>query len=147
MIPQFEKLTEEEIEFLLKAPVLVSVLAASINHKISKIVKADAIKLAHLKTFTTVPLLRPYYKEVEKNFNKYFEIIEKNYAPFDEEKIDALKKELHNLYAVISKLDKEYAETLRWSLAKYTDHVKKSEHVFVENFIFPFLTHRFTEDY
>ena len=68
MIKQFEKLTTEERELLYKAPVLVSVLASCSFNEVNKSQKADAIKLAHLKTFTANPLLLPYYAEVEKTF-------------------------------------------------------------------------------
>ena len=138
MIKHFENLTKEEIEFLLKAPVLVSVLAARINDKISTPAKADAIKLAHLKTFTAVELLRPYYNEVEKNFKVYFDSIVKKISPFDEEKMEAFKEELSKLNILISRLDKEFGNTLRWSLSKYAAHVKKAERVLLTNFIFPF---------
>lgn len=147
MIEYFKDLTEEEKEILLKAPVLVSVFAASINHHISNAAKTDAIRLAHLKTFTAVPLLRPYYKEVEKNFRNYFESTTKQFAPFDQGKIELLKNELNKINIVISKLDNEFGQTLRASLTKYADHVKKSEHLFVESFFFPFLINGFTKNY
>ena len=137
MIKQFEKLTKEETELLLKAPILVSVLASSTNHEINKLEKADAIKLAHLKTFTADPLLVKYYNEVEKNFNNYFETIEKKYAPFDDSKREALKKEINNINTIIAKLDKEFANTLHRSLSGYAGHVKKAGRGFLENFIFP----------
>lgn len=92
-------------------------------------------------------MLRLYYKEVEKNFKTHFEVLVKKFAPFDEEKIGMLKEELNHLNIVISKLDKDFGETLRWSLAKYATHVKDSEHVFVDSFIFPFLIRGFTESY
>ncbi len=137
MIKQFEKLTQEEKEFLLKAPILFSVLSTSKDHEISKEKKADAIKLAHLKTFTADPLLLPYYTEVEKNFKMYFETILKKYMPFDDAKREALKEEINLLNSIISKLDKDFARTLHKSLSKYAEHVKKSERNFLENFIFP----------
>lgn len=133
----FKKLTKDEIELLLKAPVLVSVLAASRDHKISNEEKADAIKLAHLKTFTADPLLLSYYKEVENNFKHYFEMIVKKYAPFNDVKREELKKEINILNTVIIKLNKKIAKTLHNSLSRYAEHVKKSERSFLGNFIFP----------
>ena len=65
MKEQFESLTEEEKRLLYKAPVLVSVLASCSLNEVNKAQKADAIKLAHLKTFTAAPLLLSYYAEVE----------------------------------------------------------------------------------
>ena len=137
MTRQFEKLTTEERELLFKAPVLVSVLASSSFNEICKSQKIDAIKLAHLKTFTAIPLLLPYYIEVEKIFEDQFEAAIKKYFPFDEAKRSILKKEMGKVNIIISKLDKEYASALHKSLDRYTRHVKKATHSIFQDFIFP----------
>ena len=139
MIKQFEKLTTEERTLLYKAPVLVSILASSSFNEIeiNKSQKADAINLAHLKTFTAIPLLLPYYAEVEKGFKTAFEAEIKKYFPFDEAKRNELKKEMENSNLIIEKLDKEYAEALGKSLEKYTKHVKAATQSVFQDFIFP----------
>jgi hypothetical protein len=137
MIKQFEKLTKREQELLYKAPVLVSVLASCTFNKVNKIQKADAIKLAHLKTFTAAPLLIPYYIEVDKKFTQLFDAAIKQYFPFDDAKRTALVKEMDKVNLVIEKLDITYAQTLHKSLKKYATHVKRSTHSVFEDFIFP----------
>jgi len=139
MIKQFEKLTTEEQCLLYKAPILVSVLASSSLNEITinKSQKADAIKLAHLKTFTAMPLLISYYGEVEKNFKEEFEAAINKYFPFDEAKRNELKKEMDKVSLVIDKLDKEYAEALSRSFERYAKHVKKAAHSIFQDFIFP----------
>ena len=139
MIKQFEKLSKEDRMLLFRAPVLVSLLAAgSFDEKeINKFQKADAIKLAHLKTFTAMPLLLPYYAEVEKDFKELFEAAIKIYFPFDEARRNKLKREMDKVRFVINKLDKEYAEALGKSLERYAKHVKKAAHSIFQDFIFP----------
>ena len=139
MIKQLEKLSKEDRQLLYKAPVLVSVLASSSFNevKINKSQKADAIKLAHLKTFTAMPLLIPYYAEVEKDFKETFEKAIQEYFPFDETKRNELKKEMDKISSVINKLDKEYAEALGKSFERYAKHVKKAAHSIFQDFIFP----------
>jgi hypothetical protein len=139
MIKEFEKLTKEERDLLYKAPVLVSVLASSSFNEleINKSQKTDAIKLAHLKTFTAMPLLLPYYAEVDKGFKAAFDAAINKYFPFDEAKRNALKKEMENINLIIRKLDQEYAEALRKSFGKYTKHVKAAAHSVFQDFIFP----------
>jgi hypothetical protein len=134
---EINKLSAEDRVLLLKAPVLVSVLAASRDHEISKNEKADAIKMAHLKTFTADPILLNYYNEAEINFVKYFEETVKKYAPFDDLKREALKKEISIINNVIAKLDFEFSKTLHNSLSKYAEHVKRSEINVLDDFIFP----------
>ena len=137
MITQFKKLTNEERELLYKAPVLVSVLASSPFNEVNKDQKADAVKLAHLKTFTAAPLLRPYYAEVEKTFKEQFETSVKKYFPFDDAKRNDLKKEIESVNHIIGKLDKEYARALQDSLEGYSRHVRKAAHSVFQDFIFP----------
>jgi len=137
MIKQFEQLTDEERALLYKAPVLVSVLAACSHNEINPAQKRDAIRLAHLKTFTAAPLLLPYYAEVEKTFVAQFEAAEKEYYPFNEEKREALQKELNKVYKVMQKLDTTYAQALQTSLERYASHVKRSAHSVFQDFIFP----------
>ncbi len=144
MMNQLEKLTEQEKEFLFKAPILLSVLAASGDNKINKKQKADAIKLVHLKTFTASPLLIPYYKEVEKKFNKYFNEAVKKYAPFDDVKRQALKKEINIIDTIIQKLDKDFSRALHKSLTAYADHVRRSGESIIDGFIFPVPIHGLT---
>lgn len=137
MIKQFKNLSKKEKELLLKAPILVSVLAASGDHEISRKEKADAIKLAHLQTFMADPILLPYYNEVEKLFTNYFEVIVKQYSPFDEAKREGLKIEIIHLNSIIEKLDKEFAKYLKESLSKYAEHVRKAERSIFVDFLFP----------
>ena len=137
MIKQFEKLTTEERSLLYEAPVLVSVLASCSFNEVNKAQKADAIKLAHLKTFTASPLLHPYYTEVEKTFKDHFKTTIKKYFPFDEARRNDLKREIDKLNVVMGKLDKEYALALYNSLEGYAKHVKKAAHSVFQDFIFP----------
>jgi hypothetical protein len=138
MIKEFEQLSQDEIALLVKAPAIISVLASIGAGEINKWEKADAIKLAQVKTFTARPKLIPYYKEVEKNFERNFEMIAKQYSPFDEKNKYALKREVYTIYNVIEKLNSEFAVELRASLRKFAEHVKKAYKGLVVNFLFPF---------
>src|ERR1700676_15976 len=104
MIPQFEELNGKEQDLLIRAPVLLSVLASCSENAINKNQKADAIKLAHIKTFTAVPELQLYFKEVEKNFKEHFEQIAEQYYPFDDVHRNLLKLEIQNIQKIIAKL-------------------------------------------
>lgn len=137
MISQFENLTSEEKELLLKTPVLLSVLASCSNQEINAIQKADAIKLSHLKPFTADSSLIPFYVEVEKTFERDFEVIAQENRPFDEVSCSRLKNTIKQTYPVLKKLDREYATKLLRSFEKYEHHVKRAAHNIVEDFIFP----------
>jgi len=138
MIKEFEKLTARERDILIKAPSIVSLLAASGTGRINEWEKSDAIKLAHLKTYTANPLLIPYFKEVDKVFEKNFEEMAKKYSPFDESERAIMQKEIDDVNNVIAKLDDAFATTLHASLEGYAEHVKKAYKGLVVNFLFPF---------
>jgi hypothetical protein len=137
MITELEKLSEAEYDLLLKAPVLMSVLVSCAGGEVNKKQKAEAIKLSHIKTFTAVPELRPYYKEVEKNFQGDFESIASTYYPFDDKKRNALKKEMEKVPPILKKLDPEYAGFLGRGLERYANHVKRAAHSIFHDFVFP----------
>lgn len=137
MVKEFEKLTDEERALMFKAPVLVSVLASCSLNEVNKSSKADAIKLAHLKTFTADPLLLAYYNVVEKDFKDEFEAALKKYFPFGEAEQNSIKKEMGKIGLIMNKLNVGYADVLNRSLAKYSNHVKKAGHSIFEDFLFP----------
>ena len=137
MIAQLDKLNPKEQELLIKAPVLLSVLASCSEHVINKAQKSDAIKLAHIKTFTAVPELQPYFKEAEKNFKENFEQIAEQYYPFDEVHRNLLKLEIQNIQKIIAKLNPSYGKALSKSLERYTIHVKRATYSIFQDFIFP----------
>ena len=112
-------------------------MASCSEHVINKTQKADAIKLAHIKTFTAVPELQPYFKEVEKNFKEHFEEIAEQYYPFDEVHRNLLKMEIKNIQKIIAKLRPTYAKALSKSLERYAIHVKRATYSIFRDFIFP----------
>lgn len=138
MIPQFEKLNLEEQQLLFRAPAIVSVLASCTNDNVNQKQKADAIKLAHLKTFTAVPLLIPYYREVDKTFKEEFEVTVQKYEPCSEKGREALLLPLQKIHRVMAKLDKDYALALQKSLNGYAHHVKNAGHSVFQDFLFAF---------
>jgi hypothetical protein len=137
MIPQLAKLSPREQELLIKAPVLFSVLASCSDHGINKTQKSDAIKLAHIKTFTALPELQPYFKEAEKNFKEHFEQVAEQYYPFDEDHRNLLKLEIRKVQDIISKLSPSYGTALIKSLERYAIHVKRATYSIFQDFIFP----------
>src|SRR4030095_11657398 len=98
-------MTADEQKLIIKAPALLSALAASSHHKINDTQKTHVIKLAHLHSFTSDPDLRSYYEKVDKHFIENFEEVVQQYSPFDDAKRDELKKEIEKVNEIISTLD------------------------------------------
>src|SRR6478736_2146926 len=96
----FILLSKDEIALLLKAPAIISFLAA---------IGTGAIKIAHLKTFTSCRLLTSYYKEAERVFERNYEMITHQYIPFDEVSRTGIQIETDSVNNIIEKLDPEFA--------------------------------------
>lgn len=137
MVTQLKHLTADERDLMYRAPVLVSVLASCSYHEVNETRKRDALRLAHLKTFTADPLLIPYYREVEKGFAEQFDATVRNYYPFDDTKRAELQQEINRVSEVIAKLDGWYGRLLQNSLQRYVNHVKRSSHSVFEDFLLP----------
>ncbi len=137
MIPELENLTPDERALLLKAPALVSVAATGAATTLSEARKADALHLAHLKTFSADPRLRPYYQEAERRFAENLEQALQQYSPYTEENRAALNRQILEVNALLGKLEPGYGLALHHSLSSYATHVKKADRNILENFIFP----------
>lgn len=135
---EIDKLNDEERAVILRAPAIVAILAAiSDDGEVSEDEKAEAVKLSHLRTYTSPEILHNYYKEVEKVFDKNFEHVISNLPENWEEKEQYLKSRVKSVNEIIKKLDKVYGEELINSLRSFSKHVFKSNSTFLENFVLP----------
>lgn len=133
---QLKKLTNNERELLLKAPVLISILAASTDEKIDRKEQKEAIELSHLRTFTSSPILQPFYKEVEVVFKKNLEELLHKYEPFNVTRQNLIKSELKIIYNLLSKLDDKFEKELKESLESYRKHIANVHIKFTDFFDF-----------
>lgn len=141
MSTEIEKLDEIDRNILLRAPAVVALLAAvSDDGEVSDSEKAESVKLAHLRTYTSKPILHNYYKEVDKVFEAHFDDIMSQLPEDWKEKERFLENRLLNLDPVLLKLDKVYAEELITSLKSFAKHVFKSNSNFLQNFLLPIFT-------
>ncbi len=133
-----EGISSAEKDKLFKAPVLVSLLAAAEDGSIKEKEKRDAIKLSHLRPFTSPKILHSYYREVEKGFEGALEAELKELPPGTEEKKQALKQKVKELDPILDKLeDQDFAEALRNSLKSYAQHIARIDQNVVEYFVLP----------
>lgn len=138
MSTELENLKEEERKILLEAPAVVSVLSAlSVDGTIEENEKAEAIRLSHLRPFTSPEILNDYYKEVEINFENNLNNLINKLPADNESKKEFLRNELRKLTPVLAKMDREFSMTLIDSLKSYARHVFKAHSHFLEYFILP----------
>lgn len=143
----FEKLNDKERDILLKLPAVVAILAAVSNDgTVSSNEKAESIKLSHLRTYTSSPMLQDYYKEVDKVFDEKFEGIMAQLPSEWKDKEAFLEKEITDLNQVLPKLDKRYARELVDSLKSFSRHVFKSNSSFLRYFLLPIFMNKMEKE-
>lgn len=138
MPTEISRLTEEEREIILRAPAIVALLAAvSDDGEVSEDEKSESIRLAHLRTYSSEPILHNYYQEVDKVFEKHFDEIMADLPSSWEEKEAFLKNKITSINSILPKFSKVYAEALIASLKSFSKHVFKSNSSFLQNFMLP----------
>lgn len=109
MIKEFEKLREEEIEIMLKAPVLVSVLIAGADGTIDKAEVKEAVAIARGKQSRAREQLVDYYKLVGETFESKFNEMITNFPQKPEERNPMIIAELKRLNRILPKVEKNFA--------------------------------------
>ncbi len=116
MIPEFESLREDEVEVLLNAPVLVSILIAGADGKIDKTERKQAIDVARNKQSRAREQLADYYKIVGERFEDSFNKLSESLPNNTEECTLAVSIELRKLNFILPKIDKNFGIKLHASL-------------------------------
>lgn len=109
MIPEFDKLREDEIDILIKAPAYVSVLIAGADDNIDKSEIKKAIQLAKVKQQKAREVLLEYYKKVGERFEDDFMTLIETLPSKAAERGPAINKELKKLNLILPKLNKGFA--------------------------------------
>lgn len=148
MSKEIDKLDQIDRGILLRAPSVVALLAAvSDDGEVSKDEKATSVRLAHLRTYTSKPILRNYYTEVDKCFEQHFDDILSQLPEDWKEKERFLENRLCNLGPVLMKVDSVYAEELVTSLKSFAKHVFKSNSNFLQSFLLPIFTSKMNDGF
>ncbi|MEO9967012.1 MAG: hypothetical protein ABJF11_14535 [Reichenbachiella sp.] len=116
MIKEFNTLRDDEIEVLLKAPVLVSILIAGADDKIDKSEIHQAVEIANSKQSRAREQLIDYYKEVGKDFQEKFVQLVNEMPDSSEGRAEIISKELRKLNFILPKIENKFAIKLHASL-------------------------------
>lgn len=136
---QLVNLSETEKTLLFRAPVIITLLAAGRDGKISELQRSEAIKRADIKAFAAPEMLRNYYAEAAKNFERDLDAVVGEYAPLNDNSLKRLEREVDDINHIISKLEPALADALRKSLAAYARHIHNADADFVANYLLPFM--------
>lgn len=137
----FSDLSTEEFNKITDSPVWISLQAGYAHDGIvSKNEKAHAVKLAHLRTFTSPRSLREYYKIVDEKFEKTFEELNKTLPTDPHEREKFIHNKVKEAHALLIKLDKDVAIDLEKSLESFYQHVFRADKSFFQYFALPIIS-------
>lgn len=126
MIEEFKNLRDDEIDVLLKAPILVSVLIAGADSKIDKSEIEQAVKVAESKQARAREQLLTYYQEVGDDFEGKIHQAVDELPSGVEERNDVITAELRKLNHILPKIDNNYAIKLHASLKDFAKKIAEA---------------------
>lgn len=128
MIPQIEKLTEDEVALMFKAPHLVFVLIAGADDNIDKKECETALAQAtyNWQTIVEEPALENFYIKVTKNFVGKLKKMISSYPPDAKTRNPIIADELEKLNYIFPKLEPEFAQLFYDSLINLASEVAKA---------------------
>jgi len=108
MIPEFRKLTGEEIELMHKAPILVCILIAGADDKIDRSEIRRAIELTSEKLRSTKSKLTLFYDEVAEDFEDKLKIVIQELPRKEKDRAKIIIGQLTRLNEVFKNSSKEF---------------------------------------
>ncbi len=126
MIPEFNKLSNAEIELIHKAPILVCILIAGADGHIDNKEIKGAIALTEKKQNGGKSNLQAFYRELSEDFEDKLKIVIQEFPTNEEERSPLLVKALSQLNAILKKVDHNFALEFYASLKKIASEIAKS---------------------
>ena len=109
MITEFDKLSNSEMELMLKAPILACILIAGADGDIDRKEIQGAIEVARKKQKRSQANLLEFYQLVGEDFEDKLKVVIQSYPMEVTARNPMIVEELSHLNAVLPKLDKSFA--------------------------------------
>ncbi len=116
MIKEFNNLRDDEIDILLSAPVMVSILIAGADDKIDNSEIKQSVEIAQSKKLRARDQLIEFYNEVGENFEEKFTKMVDDLPHGADARNETLTQELRKLNHILPKIDRNFAIKLHASL-------------------------------
>lgn len=108
MIPEFSSLQDEEVELMLRAPILVCILIAGADGTIDNKEIRKAIGIAG-KNKKTAGVLTGYFEEMSQDFEDKLKIVIQSYSYESTQRLQLIIEELSGLNGIWTKISKPFA--------------------------------------
>ena len=109
MIPQFDRLSQDEQEFMYKAPVLVAILIAGADGDIDRTEIREGMMQAKKKQKIASTELMEFYREIGEDFEDKLKIVLQGYPVEASQRNPLIVEELSRLNDVFPQLDRNFS--------------------------------------
>jgi hypothetical protein len=116
MIPAFDRLTDSEMELMLRAPLLTCILIAGADNDIDRKEIQEAIQLARKKANKSKASLAEFYRLVGEDFEDKLKVVIQSFPVEATQRNPLIAEELTQLNAILPKLNKSFAVEFYTSL-------------------------------
>jgi len=126
MILEFRNLNEKEINLLLNAPSLITLLIAGAEGNIEEKETNWGAKITHFRGENKESILQSYYQEVDSCFNETLKELISAMPKNVDERTKAINSELQRLNDILPKLVQNFAKELHKSYVTLAKHVAQA---------------------
>lgn len=126
MIYEFEPLSKDNQELMLKAPAFIAILIAGADNSIDSREVNRAVELVNVKTFSEKQDLQTYYHEVEKTIERDIKSIIDTLPDTAEERNALISAELAKLNPAMGKIKAKFAHDLYTSWKGYAGNIARA---------------------
>ncbi|MGB1314542.1 MAG: hypothetical protein ACPG4Y_00835 [Chitinophagales bacterium] len=122
----FEKLPKEDLQLLLDAPILVTILIGGADGNLDNDEKEWAGKLANIRANADHTFLQDYYEMASENFDERLETIFATFPKDTDERCDMISEILSGLNDIYENLDVNFVTELNKSLRSFAHQVAEA---------------------
>ncbi len=126
MIPQFDRLSQEEQEFMYKAPILVSILIAGADGEIDRSEIREGLAQAKKRNRNAGMELMDLYRQISEDFEDKLKVVLRSYPVEASQRNSLISEELTRLNSLFPKLDKTFATQYYQSICDIAMKVAQS---------------------
>jgi hypothetical protein len=126
MIPQFDRLSHGEREFMYKAPVLVAILIAGADGEIDRNEIQEGMAHAKKKQKVASQGMIELFREISEDFEDKLKIVLQSYPVEVSQRNVLIVEELSQLNALFPKIDRDLAKQYYQSICDLAMRVAKS---------------------
>ncbi len=126
MMQELEKLSHNEAELILKAPLLVCILIAGADDDIDRKEISRAIQLTQQKQYRVKSGLVEYYRLMAEDFEDKLKVLIQSYPAKSAQRSPMITEELKGLNSAFSKIDRNLSIDFYKSLREIAQKVAES---------------------